>query len=327
MMMVTKDIGLAYHFLNQHQGERFTAEQVAAGAGIKLAAAQRVGMLLAELRIFNVRLNPQPRRYELVVPPIEENIPRVHAIEDELRTVILPDLRRATAQAKAKEDLASGADDYPPHDPKPDRRSTPRHPHGAGRAPNNTQPGPPPNGGGSTQPPGSTASAPGPSPAKDNSAPRGTDNGVRNDEATVEGHEEPASTARAGQNDLDDNVHHDSTRARADVPTFVFSPGSASARARETDRGFAVLAGSTAKLVTTATFPSGSLDLRSRLLSDGILLQKADGDVLTFATDYVFASSSAAASIVAGRSASGPLEWKHSITGQNYRNWAAAKTN
>jgi hypothetical protein len=46
--------------------------------------------------------------------------------------------------------------------------------------------------------------------------------------------------------------------------------------------------------------------------------------LLTFATDVVLASPSAAAAIVAGRSGSGPIEWKIAETEQSYRDWRAA---
>jgi len=45
----------------------------------------------------------------------------------------------------------------------------------------------------------------------------------------------------------------------------------------------------------------------------------------TFTTDVTFASPSAAASIVAARSASGPREWKVRGTGQTYRDWRAVR--
>lgn len=119
-----------------------------------------------------------------------------------------------------------------------------------------------------------------------------------------------------------------STRAAAeaagDGPVFAFMTGGASARARETEDGFVVLAGSTAKATTSATFQAGYRALRDRLLADGSLVPAASTDLLTFATDVVFASPSAAAAVVAGRSASGPIEWKVAETGQAYRDWRAA---
>jgi hypothetical protein len=109
-----------------------------------------------------------------------------------------------------------------------------------------------------------------------------------------------------------------------DGPVFAFMTGGASARAGETEDGFVVLAGSTAKATTSATFQAGYRALRDRLLADGSLIPAASTDLLTFATDVVFASPSAAAAVVAGRSASGPIEWKVAETGQPYRDWRAA---
>lgn len=107
-------------------------------------------------------------------------------------------------------------------------------------------------------------------------------------------------------------------------PVFTFSTGVASARARETEDGFVVLAGSTAKAATSGTFQAGYRALRERLLVDGSLVAGSSDELLAFATDVVLASPSAAAAIVAGRSASGPIEWKVVETGQAYRDWRAA---
>ena len=104
---------------------------------------------------------------------------------------------------------------------------------------------------------------------------------------------------------------------------FVFAPGGASARARETDDGFVVLSGSTARRSTTATFPDTYRALREQLLAQGALAATAE-DQLLFTQDIVFASPSAAAAIVAGRSASGPGEWRHEPSGQLLKDWKAA---
>jgi len=106
---------------------------------------------------------------------------------------------------------------------------------------------------------------------------------------------------------------------------FTFSTAGASATARETDDGFVVLAGSTARRAATGTFPAGYLDLRSRLVADGRLVDGPAPDLYRFVADIAFSSPSAAASIVAARSASGPLEWKVSTTGQTYRDWRVAR--
>jgi hypothetical protein len=112
--------------------------------------------------------------------------------------------------------------------------------------------------------------------------------------------------------------------ARSGDVEFSFSPSGASARARETGEGFVVLAGSTARASGTGTFPSGYAALRDALLRDGRLVA-VDGGLLRFAVDVSFASPSAAAAIVAGRSATGPGEWKVIDTRQTYRDWKAAE--
>lgn len=111
-------------------------------------------------------------------------------------------------------------------------------------------------------------------------------------------------------------------RLSMDRTTFVFEPVGASARAIETDEGFVVLAGSTARRGETNTFPAGYLALRERLASDGALV--TDGSQFRFDRDVQFTSPSAAAAIVAGRSASGPGEWR-TIDGKTYREWKAAE--
>lgn len=112
----------------------------------------------------------------------------------------------------------------------------------------------------------------------------------------------------------------------ADADTvFTFSTAGASATARETDDGFLVLAGSTARKAATETFPEGYRSLRDRLLQDSHLIDGPTPDLYCFASDVAFASPSAAASVVAARSAGGPREWKAKETGQTYRDWRAAR--
>lgn len=101
---------------------------------------------------------------------------------------------------------------------------------------------------------------------------------------------------------------------------FMFDPLGASARAIETESGFAVLSGSTARHGATETFPAGYRTLRDNLIAEGAL--SFDGERLRFTRDVVFASPSAAASIVAGRSASGPGEWR-TTDGTSYRDTRA----
>jgi len=86
-----------------------------------------------------------------------------------------------------------------------------------------------------------------------------------------------------------------------------------------------VLAGSTARRGASETFPAGYRALRDKLLANGQMIDDGSSELYRFVTDVVFSSASAAASIIAARSASGPLEWKLESTGQTYRDWRAAR--
>jgi hypothetical protein len=108
-------------------------------------------------------------------------------------------------------------------------------------------------------------------------------------------------------------------------PAFSFATAGAAATAHETGEGFVVLAGSTARRTPSGTFPAGYRALRDRLRAEGQLVDGLSPDLLAFATDVTFTSPSAAASIVAARSASGPIEWKIPATGQSYRDWRASQ--
>lgn len=66
---------------------------------------------------------------------------------------------------------------------------------------------------------------------------------------------------------------------------------------------FVVYAGSKVSQDTTDGFPKNYEDLRNSLIADGIIVDRV------FVKDYIFNSSSAAASIVLGRSANGRKEW------------------
>lgn len=86
-----------------------------------------------------------------------------------------------------------------------------------------------------------------------------------------------------------------------------------------------MLAGSTARRHGTETFPAGYQALRDQLAQDGRLVDGPSPELFMFAVDVTFASPSAAASIVAARSASGPREWKVAGAGQTYRDWRAER--
>ena len=56
-------------------------------------------------------------------------------------------------------------------------------------------------------------------------------------------------------------------------------------------------------------FPSGWIALRSRLIEKGIIVKEENS--YRFIQDYLFASPSAASSILLGRSSNGLKEWKN----------------
>ncbi|HEX2256394.1 MAG TPA: DUF4357 domain-containing protein [Afifellaceae bacterium] len=110
-----------------------------------------------------------------------------------------------------------------------------------------------------------------------------------------------------------------------DDAAFTLATAGASATARETEDGFVVVAGSTARKNGTYTFPLGYQALRDQLLQGGSLVDGPEPTLYRFAVDVPFGSPSAAASIVAARSASGPREWKVRGSGLSYRDWRAER--
>jgi hypothetical protein len=89
------------------------------------------------------------------------------------------------------------------------------------------------------------------------------------------------------------------------------------ARAVEVDGEFTVLAGSQARHRQNG---NGSyVELRNRLERDGTIDTTTDPAVFT--KDHVFASPSAAAAVVAGRSANGRSSWVEDSSGLTYGEW------
>jgi hypothetical protein len=107
-------------------------------------------------------------------------------------------------------------------------------------------------------------------------------------------------------------------------PVFTFATAGASATGQETDEGFVVLAGSSARKMASSTFPAGYAALKDKLVANGQLVDSSSPDLLAFSTNVTFSSPSAAASIVSARSVSGPLEWKIQPQGLSYRDWRAS---
>lgn len=93
------------------------------------------------------------------------------------------------------------------------------------------------------------------------------------------------------------------------------------ARAREVDGEFVVLAGSKARngWVSNSDYTSYR-PLYQQLTEDGVLVPDQSGNV-RFAQDQIFSSPSAAAAVVSGRSANGRLVWIEKSTGKSYGTW------
>jgi len=105
-----------------------------------------------------------------------------------------------------------------------------------------------------------------------------------------------------------------SPRFRLDIPKF-----SVTAYAQEIGGEFFVLKGSRTRKQWIGV-DGGYQGLFQQLAADGVLI--ADGtEHLAFKDDYAFASPSAAAAVVSGRSANGRIVWSVDGTGQTYAAW------
>lgn len=96
------------------------------------------------------------------------------------------------------------------------------------------------------------------------------------------------------------------------------------ARATLASGEFVVIEGSQASKGWTSSHSVYS-QLHQDLLRAGDLKASSDGITNVFSKNYAFSSPSAAASVILGRPASGPLEWKIEGTNQTYKDWEAAR--
>jgi hypothetical protein len=94
------------------------------------------------------------------------------------------------------------------------------------------------------------------------------------------------------------------------------------ATAREIDGEFTVLEGSGARPAWTGASHAYEL-LRQRLVDEAVIVPLPDGKALRFTRDQVFASPSAAAAVVSGRTSNGRSEWKLKGSAVSYGNWQA----
>lgn len=99
--------------------------------------------------------------------------------------------------------------------------------------------------------------------------------------------------------------------ASASRRTYHFRGGGWNATGYETSSGFAVRAGSIARLTTVPSMQQhgpSEYNKRQHLIADGVL---EEGDAgYRFTVDHEFSSPSQAAAVCAGRTANGRIEWK-----------------
>ncbi len=89
---------------------------------------------------------------------------------------------------------------------------------------------------------------------------------------------------------------------------FIKAIRGADAKGEPTSEGFVVFKESKAAGSTVSSMTRGFLNLRQRLIDEGVI--KLVGDVYLFLEDYIFSSPSTASSIILGRNSNGLTEWK-----------------
>lgn len=89
------------------------------------------------------------------------------------------------------------------------------------------------------------------------------------------------------------------------------------------DGNFIVESGSRARLRWEGSRKAAYVGLHQALIDQGVLEPR--GSHCIFVKSYAFSSPSAAAAVVAGRSASGPQSWIVEGTGQTYGEWESAR--
>lgn len=89
--------------------------------------------------------------------------------------------------------------------------------------------------------------------------------------------------------------------------TFLIKSKSFKAKMQESDQGYIVLKGSTARKTLTNSCTKTYRIMRKKLLETKIMIDQ--GDKLVFAEDAVFSSPSAASNMILGRNSNGLEEW------------------
>jgi len=105
---------------------------------------------------------------------------------------------------------------------------------------------------------------------------------------------------------------------KAAPPTFFFKASGLQAEGVLDDAGFIVRKGSRARKAASSALSSYKLATRQELIVGGVL--KEAGGELKFTQDFLFTSSSAAASVISGTSMNGRIVWKLA-DGTTLRDW------
>ncbi len=115
---------------------------------------------------------------------------------------------------------------------------------------------------------------------------------------------------------------------QADASTPIFTGDvkkyGITATGREINGEFVVAKGSKARFAWEGAH-SGYTNLFNELVKAGVLASSADGKLREFSRDYAFSSPSAAAAVVAGRTANGRTHWRVEGTEQTYGDWQDQK--
>ena len=89
---------------------------------------------------------------------------------------------------------------------------------------------------------------------------------------------------------------------------FIKAARGADGQGEPTSDGFVVFKGSKAAGTMTPSMTSNFVNLRQKLITQGVIVDK--GEYFEFPDDYIFSSPSTAASMVLGRNANGLSEWR-----------------
>ncbi|PJA41151.1 DUF4357 domain-containing protein [candidate division WWE3 bacterium CG_4_9_14_3_um_filter_39_7] len=98
---------------------------------------------------------------------------------------------------------------------------------------------------------------------------------------------------------------------QSDNPLLTCDQDGIKATGRDTDEGFIVYKGSTARKIVFDSFSESSKQLRSKLIETSVLVDHPqNNDVLLFEQDYVFSSPSGASGMILGVTSNGRWKWK-----------------